>query len=87
MATHVENSTPHNITMLNLETSESMELPIVWLVATCLLPGVCLGGKGCWETVQADTFRAVMLARVALLRQKNGQKKIVFQYCLYSIDL
>ena len=69
MATHVENSTPHNITMLNLETTESMELPIVWLIATCL--GFVWEERVAGRQCRLDTFRAVMLARVALLRQTH----------------
>ena len=37
LQTHVDNVTPEMIVLLNLPTSDSMKLPVVWLVASCLM--------------------------------------------------
>ena len=34
---HVESATPENIVILNLPTSDSLELPVAWLVSSCLM--------------------------------------------------
>ena len=58
--------TAKDVTILNIHTSESWELPAVWLIATCL--------SFIWEDRLArkrsslDRLRAELLARVSLLR-------------------
>ena len=64
---HLDNITPETLSNLNLHTTESMELPIVWLLSTTLLL--------IWEERQAgkrlifNTFLAELLARVTILKK------------------
>ena len=37
LATHSENSNPEDLVLLNIPTSESLQLPVVWLLSTCLM--------------------------------------------------
>ena len=63
----VDNIQPGDITNLNYNTTEAMELPLVWLVATCLMY--------IWEERVAGKqarllrFQAELWARLALLRK------------------
>ena len=53
--------------MLNLETSESLELPAVWLVATCM--GYIWQERVDGKQARLVDCKAIMLARVFILRQ------------------
>ena len=59
------NTSPADITTLNIHPTESMELPVAWLVSTCLsyVWDECVSGKA----VRPGTFRAELLAKAALL--------------------
>ena len=58
--------TPVDIISLNIVTSEAMELPIAWLIATCLQHTweARLGGK----VAKLEQLRAELLARLSLLK-------------------
>ena len=58
--------TPEDIISLNIKTSEAMELPTAWLIATCLQHTweARLGGK----IARLEQLRAELLARLSLLK-------------------
>ena len=64
-ATYLDNSTTENIIMLNLETSESLELPALWLVATCM--GYIWQERVDGKQARLVDCKAMMLARVSIL--------------------
>jgi hypothetical protein len=59
-------TTPGDVIRLNIHTTESMELPVIWLISTCLMYA--------WEErvagrkARLDKCRAELQARAALLR-------------------
>ena len=67
LSSQVDNLSTKDVICLNLHTSESWELPAVWLVATCM--------NFIWEEriagrrARLETCRAELLARVGLLKQ------------------
>ena len=52
ISTHLDNCTPENIVMLNMKLPEFMELPLTWLIVTCL--------SYVWET-KADGKKAKLM--------------------------
>ena len=52
ISTHLDNCTPENIVMLNMKLPEFMELPLTWLIVTCL--------RYVWET-RADGKNAKLM--------------------------
>ena len=67
IASYVDNSTAENITILNLKLEESQELPIAWLVATCL--GQVWEERAAGKQVKLMNTKAVLEAKVALLKE------------------
>ena len=66
LSSQAGNLTPNDIILLNLHTSESWELPAVWLIATCLN---CIWEDRLARKVSSlDRTRAELLARVSILK-------------------
>ena len=67
----VDNLTANDITLLNIRTTEAMDLPCIWLISLCLS---CI-----WEqrmsgkVAKLEVVRAELLARLSLLRSTNGK--------------
>ena len=62
-----EITTPEEVVNLNIKTSEAVELPLVWLVATCLMY-ICkerIAGK----QARLVKCRTELLARLSIIRQ------------------
>ena len=66
LASNSENSNPLDLVLLNISTSESLQLPLVWLLSTCL--------KYIWEersagrTARLVNCRAELKARLLVLK-------------------
>ena len=57
---------PLDITVLNISTTESLELPVVWLISTCL--GYIWEERVLGKKAKLSNFRADMVARLRLLK-------------------
>ena len=66
LTSQVDNLTANDITLLNIRTTEAMDLPCIWLISLCLS---CI-----WEqrmsgkVAKLEVVRAELLARLSLLR-------------------
>ena len=67
MANNVDNIAPEDIVKLNIKTTEGMELPLVWLMSTCLM--YILEKRTTGKQAKLVNCRAELLARLSLLRQ------------------
>ena len=64
---HVDNITHQNIVLLNIPSSESLELPLAWLVSTCLM--VVWGERQAGRIARLASCRAEIEARLLVLIQ------------------
>ena len=77
------NFTAKDVSMRNVHTSDSWELPAVWLIATCL--------SFIWEDRLArkrstlDRIRAELLARVSLLRSTRWKHYSLHSCCWMNL--
>ena len=65
LTSQLDNITIKDITILNFLTSESWELPAVWLLSTCLM--FIWENRVAGKRAKLDECRAELLARIALL--------------------
>ena len=72
LSTHLDNITPENIVMMNVKPPESMELPLTWLVATCL--GYVWEMRADGKKAKLMDCKAILLAKVAMLKQTHWKK-------------
>ena len=67
LANQVDNIAPEDIVKLNINTTEGMELPLVWLMTTCLM--YIWKERTTCKQAKLVNFMAELLARLSLLRQ------------------
>ena len=72
LSTHLDNITPENIVMMNMKPPESVELPLTWLVATCL--GYVWEMRADGKKAKLMDCKAILLAKVAMLKQTHWKK-------------
>ena len=65
LTSQLDNITIKDITILNFLTSESWELPAVWLLSTCLM--FIWENRVAGKRAKLDECSAELLARIALL--------------------
>ena len=63
---HSEYATPENVVLLNIATSESMELPVAWLVSTCLM--MVWEDRVAGKVARLSTCQAELQARLLVLK-------------------
>ena len=64
---HVPNLTPQDMTLLNIPTSECMELPVVWMLSTCLM--MVWEERVLGRVARLTTCKAELEARLKILKQ------------------
>ena len=77
--------THEDIVLLNIQTTESLELPLAWLVSTCI--------SFIWEQrvqgkqARLETCRAELLAKVMLLRDTKWRHYTLHNSALLLEDM
>ena len=66
LSDHSEDATPDNVVLLNLPTSESMELPVAWVVSTCLI--MVWEDRVAGRVARLATCQAELKARLLVLK-------------------
>ena len=66
IAEHVGNISPQNLVLLNFSTTESMELPVTWLLSTCLM--MVWDERVAGRTARLTTCQAELQARLIVLK-------------------
>ena len=66
LSDHAGMITPQNVAMLNLTTAESMELPVVWLVSTCMM--MVWEDRVAGRTARLVNCQAELEARLLILK-------------------
>ena len=66
---HVEDVTPQKIVPLTLPTTDSMELPVAWLVSSCLM--VVWNDRVRGKVSRLTTCQAELKARLLVLKHYN----------------
>ena len=64
---HVASITPQDVTLLNIPTSECMELPVVWMVSTCLM--MVWEERVLGRVARLASCKAELYARLQVLKQ------------------
>ena len=66
LTTYLPDITPQDITRLHLPVSESLQLPLTWLISTCLM--YVWEQRIAGKAARLDVCRAELLSRLMLLR-------------------
>ena len=66
LADHVPNLTHQNLVILNISLTESMELPVTWLLSTCLM--MVWEDRAAGRTARLTTCQAELQARLIVLK-------------------
>ena len=66
LSDHADNITPQKIVLLNIPTAESMELPVAWLVSTCLM--MVWEDRVAGRVARLATCQAELKARLLVLK-------------------
>ena len=69
---HVEDVTPTNIVRLNLRTTDSMELPVVWLVSHCLM--MVWNDRVGRKISRLTAFQAELKAKLIILKHTRWKR-------------
>ena len=77
--------TPANIVIMNLPVTESMELPIAWLLTTCL--SYIWDQRVAGKMARLDTCRAELLAKLMLLRDTKWRHYSLHNSALLLEDI
>ena len=72
LADHVSNFTHQNLILLNISLSESMELPVTWLLSTCLM--MVWEERAAGRTARLTTCQAELQARLIVLKHTRWKK-------------
>ena len=64
------NLSPQNLVLLNISVSESMELPVVWLLSTCLM--MVWEERVAGRIARLNNCKAELEARLIVLKHTSG---------------
>ena len=85
LRTYCPDITTEDIVILNIQCSESLELPLAWLVSTCLI--IIWEAKSTGKCARLDSCRAELLAKVRLLRSTRWKHYMLHNSALLLEDM